>query len=223
MNDQLIIEKIRESEIPEAAALLAEAMSTNPNHIAIFGPASSKAIERQRRMFEMVLKNTSSKIYVAKLHVEIAGVMAYMHSDHCQMHPVQLLRGLPKFARMFGTDLLPVLRWRMKWAQHDCRRTHIHFGPLAVAIRHQGRGIGKALLNHFITYLDATQQRGYLETDKFENVSLYQKFGFEVTATDKLYGQVNWFMTRGKSLRKINGSVNNVQETSGSLILRDIV
>lgn len=200
MNNQVIIKKLKQSEIPEAAELLADAMSTNPNHIAIFGPAKPKAVEKQRNMFSMVLKNATTDVYTAKLDDKIVGVMAYMSSDHCQMKPMHIIGSLPNFARMFGSDLLPVLRWRMNWAKHDCCHPHIHFGPVAVSPRYQGRGIGKTLLHHFTSYLDASHQTGYLETDKYENVGLYQKFGFEITATDRLNGQTNWFMTRKKTM-----------------------
>ena len=36
----------------------------------------------------------------------------------------------------------------------------------------------------------------YLETDKPENVSFYQRFGFEVTEEAQVLGIPNWFMLR---------------------------
>jgi hypothetical protein len=94
---------------------------------------------------------------------------------------------IPRFIGMFGRHLLPVLQWRMNWHKHDHKSRHVHFGPLAVDHKFQGRGVGKALLGHFCEYLDNTGQSAYLETDKQENVALYEKFGL-VVSTDHLFG-----------------------------------
>ena len=37
---------------------------------------------------------------------------------------------------------------------------------------------------------------GYLETDKPENVTLYERFGFKVTGEAKVFGVPNWFKWR---------------------------
>jgi hypothetical protein len=36
----------------------------------------------------------------------------------------------------------------------------------------------------------------YLETDKPENVRLYKRFGYHVTAEAEVLGVTSWFMTR---------------------------
>lgn len=58
------------------------------------------------------------------------------------------------------------------------------------------------LLAHHTAHLDATGQRGYLETDKPENVRFYEVHGFVVTHCATVIGVQNWFMSRtpGSSL-----------------------
>lgn len=193
---EIIIDDLKEEEFLNAAQLLTEAMCSNPNHIAIFKSSNPDALEKQRKMFLMILNDPHNQFYAAKLNGELVGVMAYTNSAHCQLKPLQFLVMLGKFIRIFGMHLFPVLRWRMVWAKHDYAKPHVHFGPIAVAPAHQGKGIGKALLTHFSTYLEKSQQIGYLETDKIENVNLYERFGFEVIATDKVLTIPNWFMLR---------------------------
>lgn len=195
-NTNLKIEEFKPAEIEEVSWLLANSMSTNPNHLAMFRSANLPEIKIQQRMFDMVLRDQNNKSFTAKLNGQIVGIMAYTTSDRCQMSPFTMLRALPKFINIFGKYLLPVLKWRMNWGKHDHKCSHIHFGPLAVDKNQQGKGIGKALLKHFCDYLDNTQQIGYLETDKKENVPLYEKFGFKVVETDELRGVRNWFMVR---------------------------
>lgn len=196
MNTQVIIENLKKDEVGAAAQLLAEAMANNPNHIAIFKSVNPKVLEKQKKMFLMVLTNPNYKVFSAKLNNEIVGIMAYTTSSHCQLKPFQFLLLFAKFINIFGRHLLPVLRWRMLWAKHDYSNRHIHFGPIAVSCAHQGNGIGKALLKHFCAYLQRTQQTGFLETDKIENVNLYESFGFEVCSTDKFLNIPNWFMVK---------------------------
>ncbi|MDF3026021.1 MAG: Acetyltransferase family protein [Fluviicola sp.] len=190
------ISKLNKPEIGEVSELLAKSMCTNPNHLAMFRSSNRSVVKKQQRMFEMVLKNPDNKCFTARLDGAIVGVMCYSSSEKCQMNPLQMLVSFPRFIGIFGKYLFPVLKWRMKWAKHDCQTKHIHFGPLAVHSDFQGKGIGKALLTNFCEFLDITNQTAYLETDKEENVALYEKFDFKTVETDTLFGNTNWFMLR---------------------------
>lgn len=192
----LNIENLQELDIYQTSVLLSESMSTNPNHISIFGSPSPAAIEKQRKMFEMVLRHPKNTSFVVKLNDEIVGSMTFTTSDSCQISKLEIIKSLPKYAKMFRNNLISVLKWRKNWAVHDLSCPHVHFGPLAVRKTYQGNGIGKLLTLNFCRYLDETNQVGYLETDKVENVSFYEKFDFEVKETDIIFGKTNWFMVR---------------------------
>lgn len=192
----ITIERLATSDIYRVSVLLAESMCTNPNHISIFGDPSSARMEKQRKMFEMVLSDPKNTSFVAKVNDEILGSMTYTTSDYCQLSKYEIFKSLPKYIKMFGRSLAPVLKWRKNWANHDLASPHVHFGPLAVQKSYQGKGVGKLLLSEFCQYLDESIQVGYLETDKKANVSLYEYFGFKVIATDELFGARNWFLVR---------------------------
>ncbi len=82
------------------------------------------------------------------------------------------------------------------WAKLDPKQPHWHFGPFAVLPERQGQGIGSQLLTYFCEHVDRLGAAAYLETDKPENVRLYQRFGFEVTSEKPVLGVPNWFMWR---------------------------
>jgi hypothetical protein len=44
--------------------------------------------------------------------------------------------------------------------------------------------------------MDAAGAASYLETDKPENVAIYEHFGFRTVAEDQVLGITNWFMMR---------------------------
>jgi GNAT superfamily N-acetyltransferase len=76
------------------------------------------------------------------------------------------------------------------------REPHWHLGPVGVDRPLQGRGVGGALLRAFCARMDAEGSASYLETDKPENVSIYEHFGFRTIAEDRVLGITNWFMMR---------------------------
>jgi site-specific DNA-adenine methylase len=52
------------------------------------------------------------------------------------------------------------------------------------------------LLAEYCRRLDHRRMLSYLETDKPENVRLYKRFGYHVTAEAEVLGVTSWFMTR---------------------------
>ena len=60
----------------------------------------------------------------------------------------------------------------------------------------QGKGIGSALLQAFCDRIDRMRSLAYLETDKLENVRLYERFGFLLRAQGRVLGVPSWFMAR---------------------------
>ncbi len=82
------------------------------------------------------------------------------------------------------------------WSKHHPTEPHWHLGPIAIVPELQGQGIGSQLLEHFCSHVDQAGQAAYLETDRPENVPLYERFGFKVTEEAPVLGVRNWFMWR---------------------------
>lgn len=190
------IEDMCQSEVYTVVDLLALAMQSNPINRAVFKSNNSVAIARQRKMFEYVTASPNNKVRVAKIGGIIVGVLCYCSSDRCQLRPWEIAVHLPSLALKMKGDLGRFLNWRMIWSKHDYKFRHLHIGPIAVHPRNQGRGIGSAMLEDMCRHLDATSMRGYLETDKPENVVLYERFGFSIEKVDTVLGVPNWFMVR---------------------------
>ena len=68
------------------------------------------------------------------------------------------------------------------WMRRGHRgQPHWYLFMLGVEPRHHGRGFGGALLRRLSEQADRDGKPAYLETDKRENVALYQRFGYIVT------------------------------------------
>jgi ribosomal protein S18 acetylase RimI-like enzyme len=83
----------------------------------------------------------------------------------------------------------------------DPHEPHWHIGPIGVRPELQGHGVGKALLNAFLTTIDEVGASAFLETDVDRNVELYESFGFVVTSREDIVGVTTRFMWRDATSR----------------------
>jgi len=182
-------------ELEVAALLAARAMRDNPLQIVAIGQDSERRMRVLHRGFSQLLRLDGRPTVGAWDGDRLVGVAATADPGHCQPSTRERLRLAPTFL-MAGRAAPRLGRWMSAWAKFDPARPHSHLGPVAVDPDLQGRGIGSMLLTDYCQRLDQTRMLSYLETDKPENVRLYERFGYEVTAEAKVISVTSWFMTR---------------------------
>ncbi len=69
-------------------------------------------------------------------------------------------------------------------------------------------------MRQFCVRMDRERSMAYLETETAENVTFYQRFGFEVTAQDTILGVMNWFMCRPAHSRS---AIHNITSSATPL------
>ena len=187
-------------ELREAAWLVGRAMRDNPIDVRAFQLADPvRRLKALSRFFTPALRGQHQRgsIIAAYRDNTMVGVCVMTPPGRCQPSMRERLRILPGV--VFGTPpgtLFRVLRWVTEWSQRDPVEPHWHLGPVAVAPDSQGRGIGSTMIADCCSRVDAHGEISYLETDKSENVRLYQKFGFTIIAEAEVLGVRNWFMLR---------------------------
>ncbi len=182
-------------ELESAALLAARAMRDNPLQVVAIGPDPERRVRILHRGFSRLLRLDGRPTLGAWDGDRLVGVAATAEPGHCQPSTSERLRLLPTFLSA-GPAAARLGRWMSAWARFDPARPHSHLGPVAVDPDLQGRGIGSRLLTDDCRRLDQTGMLSYLETDKPENVRLYERFGYEVTAEAMVLGVNSWFMTR---------------------------
>lgn len=213
------IRALSRAQAGAAAGLLGRGMRDNPTHIQAFGSDPARRERTLMLMFTPFLRQQmrtgvalgaffTSSTAAPDASPSLAGVASVSAPGRCQPSLTSKLLALPAFLHGGGPQAALRMRaWVRVWAQRDKQAPmHWHLGPLAVLPQHQGRGIGSALLQRLCDHLDRHQALGYLETDRVENVTLYQRFGFSTVATQDVIGTPHWFMQReparaGKTLR----------------------
>jgi len=66
---------------------------------------------------------------------------------------------------------------------HRPSQPHRHLSLIGVDAWHQNKGYGAALLEHALYECDREHQAAYLWFSNEQNISLYQRHGFEVVST----------------------------------------
>jgi GNAT superfamily N-acetyltransferase len=193
------LRELGRSELREAAQLLGRSMRDNPVGVRAFGPQADRRGRAMVRFFEPVVRGLHARgsILGAFRGTTMVGVCAMAPPGRCQPTIGEKLGILP--AVVFGNTIgvpLRVLRWTSEWARRDPAEPHWHLGPVAVDPDSQGQGIGGAMLRRFCAQMDECSALSYLETDKAENVRLYERFGYTAVAETFVLGVRNWFMIR---------------------------
>jgi len=191
------VRDIRADEYPAAVAVLARGFRDNPLPTAIFGGDETRRVRRLDTMFAMLFRLVRTQTPLVALDgTVIVGVAGIAPPGTCQPTVAQRLEMLPSLLSCGPGSLVRVGRWMGAWGALDPTETHSHLGPFAVDADLRGRGVGSQILQEYCRRLDTANLMGYLETETEDNVRLYSRFGFEVTARRPVLGVPNWFMRR---------------------------
>jgi predicted N-acetyltransferase YhbS len=193
--EQVIIEQLKREEIRETARVLALAFFSRPGLIKMLKGQRDKE-RRAVAHFEFELKHLQGNVLVAKKDRRIVGAIRFLESPHCQLSPLQLLRFFPIMLAEMRSTALHHARQGLTWYRLDPKQSHWHIDPIAVLPEMQKQGIGSQLMTQFCKQMDKQGGKAFLETDKPEYVSFYERFGFEVTGEADVQRRHFWFMWR---------------------------
>jgi ribosomal protein S18 acetylase RimI-like enzyme len=192
---QVTIAKMSDDDVAEAGRVLGAAFASSPLERAVRG----RIDERQGQGLVVAYTATCrmpGQVSVARIEDRIVGVVRWVRSPRCQLRLTEKLAMAPTAVSSFGRNVPKAMRWVTAWSKRDPSERHVHLGPIGVMPALQGRGIGSAMLARYCEQLDLSRDAGYLETDKPENVRLYERFGFNVIEEADVLGVRNWFMYR---------------------------
>jgi ribosomal protein S18 acetylase RimI-like enzyme len=193
---------LQKKDIRRAAALLADAFENDPVWNAIFCDATR---EQRVAAFQTPVRYCMryGEVYAPSQNLE--GVAAWVPGTLADMTFWRVLRSGAVWA---GVKLGPRVARKMQPIfgpmEADRRenmrgRPFIYLQVIGVAPAYQGQGFGGTLLRALI---EKSEQAGiplYLETETERNVSMYERYGFQVVKkiTLPMIDLPMWEMTRG--------------------------
>ena len=195
--DRVELRDLQRADIPAAVGVLARGMRDNPLHVAAYGDDPERRLRCHTLLMRGLFTAFGAQQPIGAWDGEtLIGVTGSAPAGTCQPTARQRLRLLPTMAALGPRTAARVGQWLDAWGKRDPAEPHVHLGPLGVDAHLQGQGVGSLILAEHCRRLDAAGMLGYLETDKAENVRLYERFGYVVEAEAPVIGVPNWFMRR---------------------------
>ena len=93
-------------------------------------------------------------------------------------------------------DFRPWMKWLEEVDKVHPDKPHYYLEYLGVEPAQQGKGLGSTILQHLIHKADEECVGCYLENANPRNISVYQRFGFQVISEREIIGIPAWFMWR---------------------------
>lgn len=197
------IDFLRQGEAKAASAVLGRVfVNSSPNCIAVWRAQGEGEIIKQAAIFRLLkLERQKSIVIVAKIDNRIVGALNMIEWPHCQLSFLETLKMLPRILLIlkgsaFRGAMARAKKMQSVWAENEPKKPHWHLGPIGVLPETQRKGIGSQLLTRACEFVDQKMGPAYLETDRVENLALYERFGFSTIAEADLTGAPNWFMWR---------------------------
>jgi len=196
---EIEIVPLERSHLESATHIIAEAFVDEPGAVRIIGKSPEKRLPLLRKHFgmqaELSLAQGASRC--ALLNGELVGVMIISAPGEEAVSGFDMIRLLLR--AMFKTS--PGILWRgLKSSLEDEKNrpeeSNCCLETIAVDPKHQGRGIGGALLAHLIEMSDAEGILTYLSTTDPKALPFYQRNGFEIVSETNGLGIPNHHMVR---------------------------
>jgi GNAT superfamily N-acetyltransferase len=193
------IAPLGDSQLQPMAELIARAFSANPLNRAVIRSADPERCFRSNlpsmRML-IPIAHRHGQVLAASLEDKLVGGLVAAPPGRFPLPPPPLLGQLQCLARQ-GWRV--ARRWQAVFEALEVLHPagpHWYLAALGVADRAQRRGVGAALLSRWLEGVDRDAVPAYLETDREQNLRLYERAGFSLTAETSILGARIWQMKR---------------------------
>ncbi|MEU5840229.1 GNAT family N-acetyltransferase [Rhodococcus sp. NPDC047139] len=170
-------------DIPTFAPVLAEAFSDDPTFMWMF-PDEQHRIRRMTRFFAADARHHMVPLGATDLAVSdgmVGGAAMWAPPGRWRGDLWTSLRLLPAFYATLGRNMG---RGRDVSETLDAahpEEPHWYLSTIGTSPAARGGGFGSVLMNVGLSRADAGHAPAYLESSKEQNISYYERFGFEVT------------------------------------------
>jgi ribosomal protein S18 acetylase RimI-like enzyme len=194
-----------DSQLQPTADVLARAFCGNPLNRAVIRSADP---DRQFRSNRLSMRNLLTRacehgqVLVATRGGEVVGGLVASPPGRFTLPPPPLRAQLSFLLRQ-GWSI--ARRWDAVFRTLDALHPvepHWYLGVLGVDRPAQRRGVGAALLAHWLESVDRDPMPAYLETDSEANIRFYERVGFAPVGETSVLGVRAWLMKRPPASRR---------------------
>lgn len=171
------------ADIRALSRTLARAFYDDPVMIWLIPDENTRTAHLSRLFATMTRHHHLARggVEVACQATDIGAAALWNPPDQWQETSRAQLAMTPTFLRVFGLRSMRgrAVQEMMKHAHPE--EPHWYLAVIGSDPTVRGQGFGQALMKSRLDRCDAEYSPAYLESTKFENISYYQRFGFEVT------------------------------------------
>lgn len=195
---------LTETEIKPAGGVLARAFQDYPL-FANFIPEASKRNLLLPDIFEFLTRYgvLYGEVYATSPGLE--GIAVWFPSEKAEMTLLRMIR-IWGFRLIYDyvrtrrsiSRLLSYNEYALKVQNRHLHCPHWYLFLIGVDPTFQGKGYANALIKPMLTRIDKEHLSCYLETQDEKNISIYERYGFEVVQVDTVPGTdlKHWAMLR---------------------------
>jgi predicted N-acetyltransferase YhbS len=188
--------ELAKADVPAIAALLGRAYRDNPLSVALLGDDPGVRAIAVERIHGIRVEALTASPLGLRSNGEVVGVCAFDPPGAPGMPPHLQARMLTVLSEAGDGVLARAGQMLADFSGRAPKEPHWRLGPVAVTPALQGSGLGTRMVSRFCAHVDTAGGTSYLETDREENVRLYERFGFQVIDQAPVLGVPMWFMTR---------------------------
>lgn len=198
MNTSTRISKLSKSDKPLFVSLISRAFSQDPLFLHLFGDSVHDL--KARKYVKAFVSFTFDSSFLLKEEIwgffeneDLLG--AYIvENPHAKKHQsiidwiLVIGRMLPLFGLMSGQTMRLLNSYMRVTRSSAPQWAHHYLVMIGVQPEAQGKGVGKALLNHLLNTVNVDQNSlgVALDTENKVNINLYRRFGFDLSRETKL-------------------------------------
>ena len=194
------IEPIQRSDIDTAACLIAEAFRDEPGVVAIMrnNPQRREEILRRHHTNQLMRLNLPQ---AASRCVFINGQMVGAMVITAPGDETITATGMITFLFKMMFHVTPAIMWRglmgaLDDENHRPEQPNYYLETIAVDPKHQGSGIGGAMMSYVTDIADREGVLTYLSTTEPKTLAFYERHGFRIVSETDQSGAPNYHMLR---------------------------
>lgn len=186
--------------------MLSRAFRDNPLNVAVIGGGPERRLAANACGTRALLPvaQAHGEVWVARRAGRVVGGLVGAPPLRYPLPPPALIARL---RCLLGQGWRVAGRWAEVFAALDVLHPsdpHWYLGTLGVEPAEQGRGVGTALLRHWLARVDADAAGAYLETDRSDNVAFYQRAGFRLAQEAEVLHTRVWCMWRPTQASRVH-------------------
>ncbi|UCC19999.1 MAG: GNAT family N-acetyltransferase [Promethearchaeota archaeon] len=199
MSNLHVLSKI---QIKKASHVISEAFFNDPLMTYLF-PEIKERKFKLSSMMELLIRIGMKYGVVQATSPHIEGIAVWFPSNKAKITPTMgfLNGGISYFFKLRGKTIKKQNKiYNYIYSKHKelMPSDHWYLSIIGINPLFQGKGWSTLLLNSMFTQIDKQNLPYYLDTNNKENISIYERFGFEIVEEYKLPNAnlVNWAMIR---------------------------